>query len=56
MPAAVMLSGLTLLGVVFKQAGFWAKAHFPLHLHKLVDIKPERKQAMSCLLTFHTQY
>lgn len=41
MPAAVMLSGLKLLGVVSKQAGYWANAHFPLHLHKLVDTKTE---------------
>lgn len=56
MPAAMMLSGLKLLGVVFRQAGCLADAHFLFHLHKSVDSKPERKQAMSCLLTFHTQY
>ncbi len=54
-PAAVMLSGLKLLGVVL-QAGCWANARFPLHLHKLVDTEPEWKQEMSCLLTFHSQY
>lgn len=50
-PAAVTLSGLKLLGAVFKQAG-----RFLLHLHKSVDTEPEWKQATSCLHTFQTQY
>lgn len=56
MPAAVMLSGLKLLGVAFKQGDCRAQAQFQLHLHKLVDSEPEQKQAVSCFRIFNIQY